>query len=303
MGLISSKYNFWNIVYEMLTRVVPTLTFAFSKIEIAELEKYREIPATSHSPVFIIGVPRTGSTFTYQMITNRYKVRYFDNIVDVMHQFPLAGMRYSYRYYHDKAHNCFRSKNGHTFRYGLHCPSEAGNYWYRFFSRKSYDVIPADLSGEAKERLKQEVNAMIAIYNQPLVIKNLANSLRLQLIWELFPDAKIIVVDRNDVDTMKSIKRIRKQKGSRPGEFWSIYPSGLQGKTFKSEDELVAAQIQSVKQIIDEDIRLFPKENVMRVQYEKLIASTDEILQEMDLFINTDLREAALAPSIIQTKK
>lgn len=283
-----------------MSRTVPALSFIFGKIERSELAKYQDMRKSNKQPIFIIGVPRTGSTFTYQMITNRYKVRYFDNVFDIMHQFPLAGMCYSFRYFADKPHNCFRSKNGHTLRYGLHCPSEAGNYWYRFLPRKKYQINPEDLTIEKKKNLKQELEAILTIYDEPLVIKNLANSLRLKLINELFPDARIIVIDRNDKDTSKSIRKIRKQKKTKPDEFWSIYPQELEMKSFESEDEIVENQIQSVKKIIDQDINLFPQKNILRIRYEKLMGDTKYELDRLDEFMNVNLREGAKAPAIIK---
>lgn len=301
-NIIPAKYGFWNVVYEICVRAVKIFSWKLKKTEKKLLEADRST-VLSDQPVFIIGVPRTGSTFSYQLITNRYDVSYFDNLVDIMHSFPLTGFYYSYKLFVNKPHNCFKSKSGNTLSYGLHCPSEAGNYWYRFFEKQQYLVHPEDLSSGTKQQLKTELESIIKRYNKPLVIKNLANSLRLRLIRELFPDAKIIIIDRNEEDTCKSIAKIRKKKSFLLNEFWSVYPPEIGDIKFQNESELIQQQIKSVKGYIKHDIKQFPSENVLNIEYENLINDPEKVLKILDQFMEADLRENGCLPENLQKQK
>ncbi|MGM0505230.1 MAG: sulfotransferase family protein [Bacteroidota bacterium] len=301
-NIIPAKYNFWNVVYEICVRAVKCFSRKFKKTEKKLLEADRST-ALPGQPVFIIGVPRTGSTFSYQLITNRYDVSYFDNLVDIMHSFPLTGFYYSYKMFGNKPHNCFKSKSGNTLSYGLHCPGEAGNYWYRFFKKQQYLVRPEDLTSATKQQLKAEIESVIKRYKKPLVIKNLANSLRLRLLKELFPNAKIIIIDRNLKDTARSIAKIRKKKSVSRNEFWSIYPPEIKDMNFHDESERIHQQIHSVKKYIENDIKHFPPENVLHIQYENLINSPEQILNNLDQFMDTGLRKNSRLPANLQKQK
>lgn len=302
INIIPSKYNFWNVVYEIFVRATNCFSWKFKKTE-KKLLQTGCLTILTTQPVFIIGVPRTGSTFFYQLITNRYDVSYFDNLVDIMHSFPLTGFYLSYKIYGNKPHNCFKSKSGHTISYGLHCPSEAGNYWYRFFKKKQYLVRPEDLDYATKQQIKNEIESVIKRYDKPIVIKNLANSLRLRLIKELFPNAKIIIIDRNINDTTKSIIKNRKNKSVSQNEFWSIYPPEIENIEFQNEKELIHQQINAIKAYIKKDIKLFSPENVIHMRYENLINTPAQVLTVLDQFMNAKLRRNARLPSNLKKQK
>ncbi len=301
--IIPAKYNFWNVVYEICVRGVKCFAWRLKKTEKKLLSQADQSPTLPSQPVFIIGVPRTGSTFSYQVITNRYDVRYFDNLADIMHHFPLTGFYYSYKLFGNKPHNCFKSKSGNTLSYGLHCPSEAGNYWYRFLKKQQYLVKPEDLSTTNKNQLKTEIESVLKRYKKPLVIKNLANSLRLRLIKELFPGAKIIVIERNLEDTSKSIAKIRKIKSVPRDEFWSIYPPEIGDMKFANESERIEQQIESVKKYIQKDIEIFPAEQVLHINYENLIDFPEQTLKTLDQFMDAKLRENSRLPYNLEKQK
>ena len=99
--------------------------FLFKRLSEPDLEKA--------FPVFIIGAPRTGSTFLYQSITNSLDVAYIDNLVELFYDSFCAGFFISKALYGNKPHNNFVSYHGNTRRLGgLHAPSECGAFWYRW---------------------------------------------------------------------------------------------------------------------------------------------------------------------------
>lgn len=296
MKFLSSKYSKWNIIYEGSVKLTELFSWKLKNIEKKQLFTTDSSSSPIYQPVFIIGLPRTGSTFLYQLITNRYNVSYFDNLFDIMHKFPLSGMYYSNLIYGDKPHNCFRSTMGGTLRYGLHCPSEAGNYWYRFFERNKYRVLPEDLSQDLKKQLKLEFITILNRYKKPLVIKNLANSLRLILIKELFPKAKIIVINRKEQDVFNSILKVRKIKSIKANDFWSIYPPEIDSVKYNNEKELICSQIRSLEEQISKDIKIFPQNNVLMINYEEIINSLGKALGVLDEFMGAKLRNDALLP-------
>lgn len=297
-----SKYNFWNILYELLVKGVSFFSFLFKAKEknlFIRQERFQD--ERNIQPVFIIGPPRSGSTFLYQLITNLYDVKYFDNLVDIFHKFPLVGLWLSDRIFNDKPHNCYKSKHGSTLLFGLHAPSECGNYWYRFLPKKKYYADENGLNQKSKNQIKKEISVILNRYKKPFVIKNLSNSLRLKLIYDLFPEAKIIVIDRSDEDILRSIMKVREKNGTSSDELWSVAPPELFDRKYDSVREMVNEQIKVIRQYIENDIKLFNKDNVLRLRYEDIRSGLeDDFEKSLRHFLKVDRREGDYNPSKVR---
>ncbi|MFW5793799.1 MAG: sulfotransferase family protein [Bacteroidota bacterium] len=292
MRVFPSKYKFWNIVYEVAVRIVGLLDFKLSRSE--QKLSFKTQSKKKHDryhPVFIIGVPRTGSTFVYQLITNNLKVKYFDNIVDIMHKYPLTAFHLSKFIYNDKPHNCFKSHHGTTLKYGLHAPSEAGNYWYRFIPEGQYKVDALEVTDKLKNKLKTEIQTILKTYEQPLVIKNLANSLRLKFIFELFPYSRIIIIERDLESTLNSIINARRKNDTPANSFWSIFPPEIKQSKYPDERSRVLDQVRNIEKYINRDIKQFPDKQVLRVGYENIVNEPEKMVEKIRHFVNAEKRQ------------
>jgi len=244
---------------------------------------------SNFSPVFIVGAPRTGSTFIYQSITNSLGVFYIDNLMDVLYRNVLLGAYLSTRLFKNKPHNCFKSFYGNTFKYGMHAPSECGDFWYQWLPRGQYFAGEEAMNEEQKKTLRDTVYSILNKYDKPFVFKNLSNSLRLRMLSEVFPEAKVIFVKRDPLSTALSILRARRKFKVRNDELWSIKPPNYKYIESLNEYEMIVKQIYSIEKQIFEDKELFSDKNFMNIHFESFCKDPKKAMERIKNFIHPDL--------------
>lgn len=245
----------------------------------------RETPC---SPVvFLIGPPRTGSTILYQALTNFCDVSYIDNLTCLFHRSLFFGSILSHVRFGNTEHNNFKSEHGATSQFGLHCPSECGEFWYRWFPRDPHFVEANSLAPRKTSALSTEINRVVRFFGRPFVIKNLVCGQRLRVLAKIFPDAKVIVVERNTDEVVESILKARKVRNIKEGTWWSVKPPGYRNYVGCPEVELVQAQVRLISEIIQEDTALFKPENVRTVNYSDF---DEDLIVELAQWINARIK-------------
>ncbi|MBL6448333.1 sulfotransferase [Fulvivirga sp. 29W222] len=242
---------------------------------------YPDKKATECHPIFIIGAPRTGSTLLYQLLTNNTEVIYISNFVNLFHRNLFAGFVLNGLLLkgHRRIHNSFSSDFGNTLKSGWNAPSESGNFWYNWLSKTNDYEENNNISQKKINRLQKLFNRVMALYERPIVFKNLNNSQRLPLISKIDPQSKIIWIKRDHVYNAQSIILARQKYNVSPNEIWSVHPKGLSPDDCSNEFELVANQIKLIEEKIREDLKLFPEENTLTINYENLEDMLPDILQ------------------------
>ncbi|KAA3609940.1 MAG: sulfotransferase [Calditrichaeota bacterium] len=222
--------------------------------------------------LFIVGVPRSGSTILYQVLTNYLDVLYFDNLAHLFNRNLLFGMWLSNKKFKSGPHNCYRSIHGSTMDWGLHAPSEAGPFWRRMLPGKDHFLTNEEIETLKSEKIKNNLDPLMAKYRKPLIIKNLVLSQRLKIVAKLYPQAKIVFLKRNPLDNAKSIYKARQSLAVKKGEWWSVKPKNYKDLLALDEPELVVKQIYYIEKQIMEDLSLFPEKNISFLQYDECLS-------------------------------
>ncbi len=277
----------WSLYRRILKYSSPVIT-------IAEKRKIAKYGNTSPAQpcIFIIGAPRTGSTILYQLVTNIYDLLYIDNLVNLARQNPYFGFWLSKKLFHYKPHESYSSNFGDTTREGLHAPCE-GLFWYKWLPKDRHYTEPSDLDHKQMKDFRQTVNAIINRFNKPLIIKNLSFSLRLKLLKELFPEAKYIIIHRSPLFTSQSLWIAKKKNHVPDRQVWGILPRQFQHLEKLNSYEQIVKQIYLIEQQIYHDIRMFPEDNVMHINYEDLIPDPEKVINRIARFIRPDLSRRA----------
>lgn len=222
-------------------------------------------------PVFIVGLPRSGSTFLYQVLTDMFDVIYIDNLMTLGREILYLSSRLSHFLYQDKPHYNYVSSFGDTLEGGLHAPSEAGSLWYRWIPENRIYVDESSLSQDQKNRMILNIHALMNRYRKTLVIKNLFFSTRIRLIRSLFPEAKFLVIHREPVYIAQSIYLSRIRNCRNPErEWWSVRFPGYESVLGRPLEEQVARQVYELDKILRRDLAGVDPENVMEVEYGQL---------------------------------
>jgi hypothetical protein len=227
--------------------------------------------APGHPPVFIVGLPRSGSTFVYQVLTHLFDVSYIDNLMTLGRETLYFSSRLSQRCFRDRPHGSFSSTYGNTWDSGLHAPSEAGALWYRWIPVDAVYVDEHTLTAKDKDAMTRNIKALLNRDQKPLLIKNLYFSTRIKLIRSLFPEAKFIRVRRDPLFIAQSIYLSRLKNCRNPeSEWWSVKFPGYEEYLGKPLEVQVARQVHALERILDNDLEGLEKEKLLEIAYESL---------------------------------
>jgi len=249
------------------------------------------------SPVFIIGAPRTGSTILYQALTNSYQLAYIDNTACTWHRNLRFGLWLSQKKHGDKPHNNFKAEHGNTRKFGGHAPSECGQFWYRWLPKDRHFVDHHEVSPEMVAEIRTEVLGASAYLKRPLLFKNLNAGQRLRLIHKAFPDAKIIFIRRDPRFVVRSILKAREKTGVKPGDWWSIMPPNVKDLLSLPEYEMSVAQVYYVEKQIQQDLALFPDNQVWQLHNQEL---NESLMDELARWMSVVRRKNGELPAFIK---
>jgi hypothetical protein len=271
-----------------LRRLFKYFSPLFSIIENRIINKYGK-HKTSCPVVFIIGAPRSGSTILYQILTSFLDVQYINNFIDLARENINFGFLLNNRYLRKTSHKSYKSEYGKTNKEGLNAPNE-GMFWYKWLPKDKHYVTSEDVSPKNKDILMKKVNAVINRYRKPFVIKNLSFSMRLDLLKEIFPEAKYIYIKRNPAETAMSVLKARLDNKIKKNKIWSILPKNYKEIERLEEKEMVISQIYHIEKQINIDSKKLTPDNFKIVYYEELCKNTLSVIDDLRYFIQPDLK-------------
>lgn len=248
-----------------------------------------------HPCIFIIGPPRSGSTIAYQVLTSLLNVSYVDNLTNLARNNPYFGLRLSHRLYPTKSHKSYTSKYGQTSKDGLHAPAEA-LFFYKWFPKDRHYSELADLNPEQVSEFRRTVYAMINKSRKPLVIKNLSFSLRLQVLKEVLPGARYIVVRRNPLYTTQSLLLAMRKSNVPEDKVWGILPRDFEKLERLKEHEKVVKQVNLIEKQIFEDLKGIPDEHILYLDYEKLGTAPELVMGELMTLCGPEVKRRPTVP-------
>lgn len=245
---------------------------------------------TDVSPIFILGLPRSGTTFLYQVLTDLFDVLYFNNLVTLGRENLYFSFWLSRILFNKCPHNSYSSSYGNTTDDGLRAPSEAGAFWYRWIPKDQIIIDENSVTIDDKKAIIKNINSIINRYQKPLIIKNLYFILRIRLIKELFPTAKFIYLKRDRLYIAQSIYLARIKNSKNPqSEWWSLNFPGYESLLTLPIEEQIAQQVYQLETYIQKELSKICPENIREIQYEEL--KPDKIEKQFKSFIGAEKRK------------
>lgn len=257
----------WYLLRRILKYTSPLITL-FEKAFVRFYGK-KECPWPT---IYIIGPPRSGSTVFYQLVTNYFDVLYVDNLAALARNNLFFGIGLSRKKFGNQPHNNFFSRHGKTDKDQPHAPNE-GLFWYKYLPKKEHVVNLDALSPKKIRWIKMYHAAVKNRHKKPLVIKNLSFGMRLDLIRQMEPDARIILITRDPVDIIHSIYKARQQLNWPEDRLWSIKPKNFRELEKRPVLEQIVLQYQGIMEEINGKRMLFG-EHFMEISYEELCNDT-----------------------------
>ena len=237
-------------------------------------------PWRCREPVlFVLGLPRSGTTLVSQVLVSRARVAYFTRGVGRNPRAPVlvsAAQRLRFGPYVSN----FASEYGKVRI--QNAPREAGGVWMRFFPRDAY-VGAEDLPRDAVVRLRRMVAAtQLSFGGLPFVNKNVKHMLRIPALASAFPRAHFLVVRRDPQDVALSIWRARHKQQSDPQNWWSVRPPEYAALRDRPVAEQVVGQIVGLRDRMQHDLANLAPGRVTWLDYASFCARPDSVFDGLD---------------------
>ena len=236
----------------------------------------------SEPPVFIIGPPRSGTTVLYQLLCKHFNFGYTNNFVADWYNIPLIATRLYNRFSSQKSSIELSSNFGKSSN--LYGPNEFGEFWYRWFS-KTHEL--KDNYPLIENKLRLEIAGLTKIHQKPMLFKNVINSMRINVLSQIFDNSIFIVLNRENLDIAQSILNARIELYNNKNHSWSVITSALQTNPEIPYYKQIVHQIRGVTSNINLARKNIGDNKFIFVDYKELCNNTDQVLKSIHSQLNT----------------
>jgi hypothetical protein len=231
--------------------------------------------------IYIFGLPRSGTTLLYQLITHTFDVAWPTNLMARFWMAPVVGMRLS------KILGLFEERVDFNSSYGVtkgaNGPHEFGYFWMKALGYSDMYIgrKPEDHRIDWRH-LGRTISAISNEAGRSVVYKNLLPACHLNRFREIQESGLFIFVTRNIADIAVSLLTAREKRYGVQTICWSFRPwnydkiaAGLKGH------EQVLCQLKGLVNILETQFDAIKKTNILIVKYESLCRNPIGIIQQI----------------------
>lgn len=238
-------------------------------------------PRGHWSPIFILGAPRSGTTFLFQSLATRFHTAYITNLQSLLMGSPVlvaALAKKCGKNICDGRGFGFVSRYGYT--PGLFAPSEAAPLFRSWFG----DVETGAAADWPASEVQAAVSALSHLAGGPFLSKDLMDVFRIDYLKALFPDAVFVSIRRQPAFVVQSLLEWRAEEHGDWHGWSSLRPPGLPDPLPTDPIEQVVLQVRSIEQAIAEALDALPGGQVFEVDYGDLCADPESTLARFSAF-------------------
>ena len=223
--------------------------------------------------IYIVGLPRSGTTLLSQLLSRYLPVGYINNLIARFWRNPVVGIRLSQVVFGSDIRQKIELASTHGVTAEPWGPHEFGyfwRHWLRLDEAPTHKLSKTHLDSLDCTGLAMTLNRMAAAIEAPLVFKNIICGFQAEFLTKIRPNSLFILIERDPKAVAASLLRSRQQRYGDESVWWSLKPS-----TFDEIRCLPTAQAQIERQIADgrSDFHaelLQSDVNLIRITYEDL---------------------------------
>lgn len=243
-----------------------------------EIKEYQAYPI-QHPFLFIIGLPRSGTTLFSQFLAHTFDIGFFNNIAARFYKAPLHGIRLSEILLNDKNKTDFRSnyaKTGH-----LSDIHEFGYFWRHWLKKESLNDIANYLNKENEidwVNLKQCLSSIQNEFGKGLIAKNIFGSYHMPKLADLLGTSVFLLIERDELDVACSILDARKKYyGSKLDKWWSYAPPEVLDLISLDHQKQIAGQIYYLSKFYNSELKKLSNKHYLKISYQELCNQPEQI--------------------------
>lgn len=237
--------------------------------------------------IFIVGTPRSGSTFLSQVLSRNLEIAYIDNLIARFWTKPILGMIISQSIHADNFREKITTYSKHGSTIYPWEPNEFGNFWRTWLNldfSQTHKLNGNELSNIDQIGLFKTIQDMASFSNKPLLFKNLICGLQIKFLSSIFPNSFFIYVKRELDSTVNSILKCRIERYGSPNRWWSLKPSNYEQLKKERDPNLqVLGQVRSIQS----DIETALESNIPYhcINHIDLINDPESTVKEVQVFL------------------
>jgi len=252
--------------------------------ELGRLEKELEDETEEkYLNIFVLGLPRSGTTLLSQVIFNNLDVKCTNNLMARFWKAPLVGAYLSKLVVGNEKSTTYQSTLGTTG--SVSEPHEFSWFWHDLLA---VDDITRNDPNEAAAKINwHRVRSILinlnAIFESAMVYKPLELvGCHLEQFNQLFKKALFIHIDREPLDVAYSLAQARLSRGDL-NTWWSSYPPEEEYNFLKDKpyNIQIAGQVIAMRKMYDENLPCLPAEKLLMTSYAELCAHPAVVLERI----------------------
>jgi LPS sulfotransferase NodH len=270
----------------------------------------RALPVPSREPlaraatlpiVYIVGVPRSGTTLLSQLLSKHLEIGYIDNLIARFWARPSVGIRLSQLCLGPAARRSILLQSTHGTTPGVAGPHEFGYFWrewLRLDEASTHHLTDAELERVDAAGLRRAlVEEILAEFGLPAVFKNVICGFHARFLTQIHPRTLFVHVTRDPVAAASSILQTRKARYGSYDAWWSLKPRAFDTICqARSPAEAVALQVFHCRREFDSELSRGGVRTIS-IPYESLCRDPEQEVhrvQEAVEAIGCDIRSSSV---------
>jgi LPS sulfotransferase NodH len=234
-----------------------------------------------HPFLFVIGLPRSGTTLLSQLLAYCLDVGYVDNVAARFWLAPVHGLRLAHILVGDDKPAAFESDYART-----HDPRaihEFGYFWRHWLRKETFAEVVRSRELESEidwDRLRVTLANVQRELGRAYAGKNMLGAYHTQRLTEVLGKVLWVYVERDPLDVCVSILDARRKHYDDPRTWWSYVPLEYEQLEHLDEWQQVAGQVHYLQCLYEADLPALG-ERALRTSYEELCRDPGAVLAEV----------------------
>lgn len=235
--------------------------------------------------VYIVGVPRSGTTLLSQLLSRYLQVGYINNLIARFWRRPSVGIRLTRILIGSEGRRLIECNSRYGVTEGVVGPHEFGyfwRYWLKLDSAQSHHLSSEELARLDRDGLRSALRQEILCeFGQPVVFKNVICGFHARYLSDLHPRSLFVHVRRNPFDAAASILNSRLARYGSYSTWWSLKPSTYPSlRDLTDPAEQVARQVTDCLAEFDAELRQ-PGVHSVQVNFADVCQRPEEVLKRI----------------------